>query len=327
LEKTRTEPVRMRPLVIVIGALVVGALSACAARQELKETPLTPVTKADREELVPAQPTNDFFDAKALAAKAVSAAECAKHAKWVKERNPKDGWALLNACVEKGDFQRGAFTDVKLVLDPIWDEDFATQPNAGKLVARLIALRGGDIDGDLPRFQKTRLPVFPLSAAMRQPDVYKGRLVLVRATYEDVKTAGNATSAKLSETALATAKTETEREGHKHGSTRSSSGNLSASYNTTNYGSGSGSVGYSSQSSYKTTNTMMKYENVAKPTGLSAIAKLPQADPFLQPGKDYLFLVRFDGARTVPTESEDKPEQLGVVTVLTYHTVAPLLVD
>ena len=48
-----------------------------------------------------------------------------------------------------------------------------------------------------------------------------------------------------------------------------------------------------------------------------------QADPFLEPGHDFVFLARFDGMR--PAHDEEKP--VAVLTIVGYYKPNALLVE
>src|SRR5207302_9073832 len=73
------------------------------------------------------------------------------------------------------------------VTGGFWELDLQTRRDARRLVARVIALRGGDVEGDIPLAQKSRVPLFTLAAALRQPEVYKGRWVVMRAAVTELK--------------------------------------------------------------------------------------------------------------------------------------------
>ena len=65
-----------------------------------------------------------------------------------------------------------------------------------------------------------------------------------------------------------------------------------------------------------------KFENERVETGRRAVGKLPQADPFLEPEKDFLFLARFDGA------SPGRDEQpVAMLTVAGYFQPNALLIQ
>ena len=170
------------------------------------------------------------------------------------------------------------------------------------MIAKVVALRGGDVEGDIPLVQKSRVPLFTLAAALRQPDVYKGRWVLVRGALSEIRQDGNKAAAILRETSLrATAREvaagpisrrDSSYKGTAQGEFSSSSRNSSG--NRSDYkASGSGQYSASGRTEYSS--VKQKFENERVETGRRAVGKLPQADPFLEPDKDFLFLARFDG--------------------------------
>jgi hypothetical protein len=189
------------------------------------------------------------------------------------------------------------------------------------------------VDGDISRLQSVRMPVFTLGAAMRQPEVYKGRLVIVRAKLVDVKADEKSATAMLAETSMRTAETV---RGDVYVSTYSGSANVrgsgsgSGAYSTDRNGSGRGSYTYGGDSGYTSTGTStygrgkLGFENVVQPTGLQALGKLPEADPFLEPSKEFIFVARFDGARPA---SAPNTSPIAALSIFTYFPPAALLME
>jgi hypothetical protein len=64
-------------------------------------------------------------------------------------------------------------------------------------------------------------------------------------------------------------------------------------------------------------------ENVLNPTGRKVLGRLPEADPFLEPDKEFVFVGRFDGAKAA---SEDQ-QKIAVLNVLGYYPPAALVVQ
>src|SRR5438045_6578913 len=120
------------------------------------------------------------FDAKAFAATQPSPFDCESSARRLRETSPDQAWAALIACVERQGWSRGDFTSLERITGGFWAEDLTTRPDAPRLIARIIAARGGDVEGDISLVQKSRVPLFTLSAALRQPGVYNGRSLLAR---------------------------------------------------------------------------------------------------------------------------------------------------
>jgi hypothetical protein len=91
---------------------------------------------------------------------------------------------------------------------------------------------------------------------------------------------------------------------------RSSSGSASAEVKTTRYGNAKGSASYNQNDRTESSTLRQKFENERIETGRQAVGKLPQADPFLEPDKDFLFLARFDGVK--PGEDETPVAMLSI---------------
>src|SRR5256885_3999260 len=142
------------------------------------------------------------FDPRVFAASQPSPWECETAARPLHETAPEQGWAALVACIERQGWPRGDFTYLERITTGFWDQDLTTRPDAPRVIARIIASRGGDVEGDIPLVQKSRVPLFTLAAALRQPDVYKGRWVLVRGALSEIKQEGNKAAALIAETSL-----------------------------------------------------------------------------------------------------------------------------
>src|SRR5205085_2152162 len=149
------------------------------------------------------------------------------------------GWDGLKACIERTRWPRGEFTHLELITRGAWDRDLQSRPDAPQLIAKMIAMRGGDVEGDLAVAQKSRVPIFSLQAALRQPDVYKGRWVVMRGALKDIRQEAGKAAAMVSETSLRA----TSREVQVGNITRhESSSSMSArgEVQTSNYGSARG---------------------------------------------------------------------------------------
>jgi hypothetical protein len=279
--------------------LALSCASIACATAEPIATP-APSSGPTRLEAVPRSPPP--FDAKGFAADQLTPLECEKSARQLYEIRPDQGWAALVACVERSRWPRGEFTHLELLTRGTWDQELQTRPDAARMIAKVVALRGGDVEGDIPLVQKSRVPLFTLAAALRQPDVYKGRWVLVRGALSEIRQDGNKAAAMMRETSLrATAREvadgpisrrDSSYKGTAQGEFSSSSRNSSG--NRSDYkASGSGQYSASGRTEYSS--VKQKFENERVETGRRAVGKLPQADPFLEPDKDFLFLARFDG--------------------------------
>jgi hypothetical protein len=247
------------------------------------------------------------FDANGWVAMQDAARDCEQSARAIRKENVEEGWQALRACVEKGKFARGAkFVELEPVVSN-WASELTVRPDAPSLLAQLIANRGGDPDGDLVQLQDSRVPLFSLTAALQQPAVYKGRLLLLRAQVREVKAAeagaknappSAAVTLVLDESAFQSIHSYNER-------TVTKSTGVYRGYE------------YSASKLDVTDN----HNNVARPTGRAALGRMPEADPFLQPQRDFLFLARFDGV------TKEEARTLAVVTVIKYFVPKAMLVQ
>ncbi|HWE22545.1 MAG TPA: hypothetical protein VG496_01270 [Myxococcales bacterium] len=289
--------------------------------------PTPPAAKLD------ARQPGSTFNAKVWVSWQDTAMDCEASARAMRQSNPQHAWEALRACIEIGRFNRGPFTQITL-LTSFWEEELRTRPDAARIVGQVIANRGGDVDGDISRVQKVRMPVFTLGAAMKQPQVYKGRWVLLRARLFDIKMDDKSATAMLAETTMKPAEALRDS-GDMYVSSSSGSGSSSYSgggsgaYSTDRYGSGRGSYSYdgsrsySGQSSYTSGFAKRFYENVVHPTGRQALGRLPEADPFLEPNKEFVFVARFDGDRP----GSEPNSVMAQLTIVTYYSPGALLLE
>jgi hypothetical protein len=219
-------------------------------------------------------------------------------------------------------------------LTAYWDDELRARPDAARLAGQVIANRGGDVDGDISRLQRVRMPVFTLKAAMKQPEVYRGRWVILRARLFDVKTDDKSATAMLAETSMKPAESLRDQ-GDVYVSSYSRSGNSSGSasssgaYQSDSYRSGRGSSSYSGDSAYNSSGSYTSgrakryFENVVHATGLQALGKLPEADPFLETNKEFVFVARFDGAR----HGSEPNTLMAALTIQMYYIPGALLLE
>jgi hypothetical protein len=189
------------------------------------------------------------------------------------------------------------------------------------VIARIVALRGGDVEGDIPLVQKSRVPVFTLAAALRQPDVYKGRWILVRGALSEIKQDGNKAAALMRETSLRATSREVQ-EGSISRVDRSSSASARAEVQTSRYGNARGEAQMSSRGRTEYSTVKQRFENERVETGRRAVGRLPQADPFLEPEKDFLFLARFDGVN--PGQDQ---QPVAMLSIAGYYQPNALLIQ
>ena len=58
-------------------------------------------------------------------------------------------------------------------------------------------------------------------------------------------------------------------------------------------------------------------------TGRQALGKLPEADPFLEPNKEFVFVARFDGARP----GSEPNTSMANLSIQTYFSPGALLLE
>lgn len=232
-----------------------------------------------------------------------------------------DAWAALKACVEGTHF-----TLLQALTSRAWNKELRTRPEAAALIAKVVALRGGSVEGDLRLLHEQRLPIFSLAAAMAQPDTYKGRYILIRAQVGDVRTAEEKPTVWLVEQELGSVASEQQVGMATQKDTASTTvGTLGGE---TTLGSGNLGGSLSRNESSRSTNTVLRYDNVSSDTGREALGRLPKADPFLAPGRDFVILARFDGMRTTSgsLDENDEGPRIPVLSIVSYFIPHPLVV-
>ena len=264
----------------------------------------TPLRVVERPAPDLAQSTD--FDAKAEAHRFDHASDCEIEARRLKSRNADRGWQLLRACIDRGDF-----TEIRTLLDGPWDADLRSRNDAGELLKRLVAARGGDIDSDLALLHQHHVPIFTLADALEQPEVYAGRFVMMRARVSDLRKVDGAVTVQLDEYA------------HTMGLAYAPVGpGTQQTISTTHaYREGPASGTDRAVSRQRDHAIDRRTTTGDTETGHQALGKMRAADPFFEPNKDFVVLTRFDGVRD---RADDDGQPLAVVTVLNYFRPAAL---
>lgn len=231
--------------------------------------------------------------------------QCEKAARAMQRDGGDRAWNHLKACAA-----RRGFAPLKELLE-FWQEDLRTRPEATVMLADVLAVRGGQLASDLPLVQARRLPLFNLTTALVQPKTYEGRYVVFIGKVESAREKKGKPELVVAEMSLSV------EEYDISGPTKYQS-SARGSYNTSRFGSGSGSYSRTSGS------TSTKTANSFSETGQSVVVKLTKADPFLVAGQNFLFLARFDGAKQTDVTAEDgtvseEPSKIGLVSVVSYH--------
>jgi len=267
---------------------------------------------------------------RAFAARFPRADLCESAARSVMPLSRDKAWEVLRACVD-----RGGFTLIKRLLDGAWDKELTSKTDAASLLAKVVAQRGGDVYGDLNQLRQRRVPLFGLAPATTNPDLYQGRLLLLRARVDQVKTEKGKTSVTLSEFVLSGQTSFQEgdtREVRRSSAQARRSGTGSLDVKTSRYGNASVRGRYASEDSSSNASTSgvetRRSDNTPVESGLVAVGKVPGPDPFFEPGRQFVILARFDGVREIPTESEEADvDRMPIVTVLSYAEPSPVIVE
>ncbi len=67
-----------------------------------------------------------------------------------------------------------------------------------------------------------------------------------------------------------------------------------------------------------TQRTFRKYDNLSQETGREALLRIGRADPFREPGRDFIFVARFDGVRATSNGNDDEPELIPALSLISY---------
>lgn len=292
---------------------------AAGAREGLTPTPAD--TSLPPESLSPA----------AYAARYPKADACEAEARRIHKAAPDRSWALLSACVA-----RGKFTLLARLLEAPWVHELQERNEAAILLGRVVAARGGDILGDLASLRSARVPIFGLETAMRNPALYKGRVLIFRARVDEMKPLANKKATlRLAQVDLTTQDKYVVLGGFQTRTSGSSSisekgsGSYREKDNGRKYsGSAEGSDSYSNARSSERTYefSWRRPDNGLMETGRVVLARLDAPDPFLEPGMNVVVVGRFDGVREVPGQEEDQEAQtFAVITLFGYFEPAAIL--
>ena len=270
---------------------------------------------------VASEPPPEPFDPQTFTSQFPNPAACERQARRYLPISHDEAWKALKACVEGT-----PFTQLQALMSRAWQPELRSRPEAASLLAKVVAQRGGSVEGDLRLLNDQRLPIFSLAAAMAQPDTYKGRYILVRAQVGDVRSEGDKPTVWLVEQGLGSVASEKQvglarRRDH----STTTSGNLGGQ---TTLGSGNVEGSYTQGGTTRDTVTAPHYDNITMDTGREALGRLTRPDPFLSPGRDFVILARFDGMRTTSgsLDEDDEGPRIPVLSIVSYFTPHPLVV-
>lgn len=282
----------------------------------LSEERPAPVARAE------ASPEPSRPSEKAFGARYATPAQCEVAARKLQASSRDDAWAALKSCVD-----RMHFTLLNALLSDAWAEDLRVRPDAAQVLAQVVAKRGGSVSGELKLLHERKVPIFGLSAAVAQPDIYKGRYLLLRAQVADVRSEGDKPTVWLVEQELGSMESD-QPVGYatRKDSVKVHSGAVNGDVGILGRSNLGGQI--STSESELSASTVRRFDNVTGETGREALGRLPKVDPFFAPGKDFVVLARFDGLRTTSggDEDDDEAPKLPVLTIVNYYEPHPLVV-
>ncbi|HEX8819418.1 MAG TPA: hypothetical protein VF794_05800, partial [Archangium sp.] len=162
-----------------------------------------PLAREQPAPAVKAKPSRPAVEPRTYGARYSVPGQCEAAARRLLAVSRDDAWTALKSCVDGTHF-----TLLGAVLGDDWAEELRVRPDAAKLIAQVVAKRGGSVDGELPLLHARKVPIFGLTAAVSQPEVYKGRYVLLRAQVADVRSDGDKPTVWLVEQKLGSVETE-----------------------------------------------------------------------------------------------------------------------
>ncbi|NOK32165.1 hypothetical protein HMI49_02950 [Corallococcus exercitus] len=316
------------PLLTLLGALATGcgASHSHVALEDRALTdappPQTPPPTA-RRSVASEEPPPSPHDARAFLARYPTPAACEGAARKLQASSRDDAWLALKVCAEAP-----GFTQLGAVLGSAWAEDLRVRPDAANLIARVVAQRGGSVDGELRLLHARKVPIFSLASAIAQPDTYRGRYVLLRAQVADQRSEGERPTLWLVEQDLQSVGSRREVGiAYNTDTVTEASGDLGGRTALT----GEGRVGGTIFTRESTTQSASErtYDNLSEETGREALGRLAAPDPFLETRRDYVILARFDGLRVtsgMTTDDEDEGPKIPVLTIVSYHLPQALAV-
>jgi hypothetical protein len=240
-------------------------------------------------------------EARSIALAHDAAHSCETTARQVASKDKARGWAIMQECVQRPDF-----SDLETLLASPWIDEVRASPEAAAMVAHVMAVRGGDVENDLRLVRRAKMPLFSLKAAIADPDSYAGRLIVMRGSPASGRTVNGARALEINETKVMA-----------ESAWVSSGPRLSSSTSTDQIDNSGNNMRPGLRERFnRSEGAKVEVErNVPVETGLSILAQV-NGEPFLEPGSDYVLVLRFDGTRETitGTVTEDQP----VATVVGY---------
>ena len=266
---------------------------------------------------VPSRP-----EEKAFGARYATPAQCEVAARRLLATSRDEAWSALKSCVE-----RTHFTLLNALLSDAWAEELRVRPDAAQVIAQVVAWRGGSVEGELQILHARKVPIFGLSAAVAQPEMYKGRYLLLRAQVADVRSEDDRPTVWLVEQGMGSvAREQAVGYATRKDSVKVHSGAVGGNVGILGPSNLGGQIATSEQE--VSSSTVQRFDNITDETGREALGRLQKADPFFAPGQDFVVLARFDGLRVTSSGEEDDEDapKLPVLTIVGYYTPHPLVV-
>lgn len=285
----------MRSRLLVPCALL---LVACVETPRLVGTGPTVLWEGAHESApAPATAPLSLDEARTIADAHEAAHACVLTARALRQHDHARAWAVMEQCVLRPDF-----TDLESLVSAPWLEHLRAHPEATRLVAQVIAARGGDVQHDLRVVRRARIPLFSLTAAVADPESYRGRHVLVHGEPRDSRSIDGTRALEIAETRIMAE------------SEWVALGSRTATLTATALRRGDGDEPTPLREEHRRSEgqRVEVLHNVSVETGRTLLVDA-SSDPFLEVGTDYVVLVRLDGVREAVEGSVVEERPVGTV--------------
>jgi hypothetical protein len=238
-------------------------------------------------------------DPRQIVAGITSPKECEREAEVARQRSADRGWGVLAACVERGEFPEGNFTNLALFTEEAWHSDFLRRPEGPTMAAHVIALRGGNPDADMEMLASRDARLSRLGATDQH-----GQLVIFRATVEDIAAGG---VVRLTETSSVSGK-------------RNGVGPIPPEWTARPKRSWCGEEDHRRSVTVSRRGMQDFWCN----TGRLLRGKLKEGVALPGPDQDYVFLARVESVHELENDDENNPSTVIELTILSYYAPAAM---
>jgi hypothetical protein len=205
-------------------------------------------------------------------------AQCEQAAASIYAIDRERGWTMFKTCIEPE-----PFTDLEVLMQKPWVDEVRKREEGPTLVARVIAQRGADLDRDLRACRRAGLKLHTLRAALAEPELARGRLVLVRGSFRESRRVDGERTIEIEETRPVT---DEDLLGDGELLLKQLRGDVRG----------------------RTTLSVQ--------TGLTVLASLGNRSTVFEPTADYIVLMRFEGERDLMGVSDESTTAIGTVLAL-----------